>query len=190
MSHFILQQPLVRARHALPHSHGRPLERRPRAGGRPTRAAELGGCGRRARGSDLPAGERPRLRHAASESRLGSPERPALASREACGITSPGSELLGAGRQRQARRVARPRGWRGVPVGSAPRASLFPAARRRRGRREGQRLGAPRLGGGSWPHSRACAASHPRAPRAPSACPDPPLPPPLPPTSPTGPRLT
>lgn len=33
MSHFILRQPLVRARHALPHSHGRPLELRPRAGG-------------------------------------------------------------------------------------------------------------------------------------------------------------
>lgn len=33
VSHFILRQPLGCARHALPHSHGRLLEREPRAGG-------------------------------------------------------------------------------------------------------------------------------------------------------------
>lgn len=52
VSHFIPGQPLGRARHALPYSLGRPRE--PGAGSpgreRPTHAAELGVCGRRARG--------------------------------------------------------------------------------------------------------------------------------------------
>lgn len=49
----------------------------------------------------------------------GSQQRSALASRAACGITSPGPELLGTGRQLQARRVARPLGGSGIR--SAPR---------------------------------------------------------------------
>lgn len=81
-------------------------------------------------------------------------------------------------------------GWIGDTVGSAPRASLFAVARRRRERREGPRPRAARLGGGSWPPLKACTAPHPRAPRAPSAYSWPPLPPPLPPTSPTRPGLT
>lgn len=187
MSHFILRQPLVRARHALPHSHGRPLERRPRAGGARRAPRNLG----------VADAERAAQIFLLANARASNKQPPSVTSgARSARAPVPGglrdhlSRVKAAGRQLQAGRVARPGGRRGVPGGSAPRASLFPAARRRRGRREGRRSGAARLGGGAWPQRGACAASRPRAPRAPSAYPDPPLPPPLPATSPTGPRLT
>lgn len=144
--------PLGHARHALPHSHGRQLERGPGPGAPNARRGTWGLRTPSARLRSSCSWPPPRP---PSSLLVPSRERPAFASRAACGITSPGPELLGAGRQQRARRAARPRGRRGAALSSSPRASLFPAARRRRGRREGPRPGAPGLGGGSGPLSEA-----------------------------------
>lgn len=114
VSHFIPRPPLGRARHALPHSHGRPMERGPRA---PT---ELEGCGRLVRGSNPFAGAAP----ATSSCHPGAHSDPALTSRAACGITFPGQRC-----SVEAAASGRGGGW-GGGIGLGASAGLRSAPRR------------------------------------------------------------
>lgn len=174
MSHFILRQPLGRARHALPHSHGRPREPGPGAGGARRAPRNLGTANaERAAQILLPvaapasAAQPPRATSGAPSDPRSRPGRPA-------GSPPPGQSCSEAGGS-CGRGGCSASGRRGAALSPAPRASLFPAARRRRrrGRREGPRPRAPGLGGGSRPPRRACAAPRPRAPRVPPARPGP-----------------
>lgn len=152
MSHFLLRQPLGCARHALPHSHGRPLERDPRAGGARREPRNLGAAGAESAaqvlllGSSRASSEQPpRATSGASSDPRSRPGRPVGSPLRGRGCSAPGGSC-------------RRGGWRGLGAarghGRLRAARLIvPGGARRRGRREGPRPGAVRLGGGSCPRS-------------------------------------
>lgn len=168
LSHFILRQPLGRARHALPHSHGRPREPGPGAGGARRAPRKLAAANtERAAQTLLPvaapasAEQPPRATSGVPSDPRSRPGRPAGSPPRGQSWSAPGGGCRRGGGSASGRR--------GAALSPAPRVSLFPAARRR-GRREGPRPRAPGLGGGSRPPRRACAAPRP----APELCASPP----------------